>query len=256
MDYGGWVAGYGQLHNDNKISVLNSEYLTQYANGTLHATGLYHFKNFQIRPQPLVSFSHFRNPTYYLSGILANNFIQVTRENENFNFGYAEFKVEGNYTLETKGNVVQPYAEIGGDYVFSKPNDSQIYSGNLAFANISPMSGLATLGVRALLSKKLLIQTSGSYLSFGQDGIISGKLGYFFLIHLLKGIIKQGISLMNKILYTCPMHPEIVRNHPGSCPICGMALEPKAVSKEATPNEELMDMSRRFWISVVLCFPF
>lgn len=54
--------------------------------------------------------------------------------------------------------------------------------------------------------------------------------------------------------YTCPMHPEIVRSEPGSCPICGMALEPRQVTAEAA-NPELRDMTRRFWVSVVLSAP-
>lgn len=53
-------------------------------------------------------------------------------------------------------------------------------------------------------------------------------------------------------IYTCPMHPEIRQVGPGSCPICGMALEPVLVSLEAGPNEELIDMTRRFWIGLVL----
>lgn len=55
--------------------------------------------------------------------------------------------------------------------------------------------------------------------------------------------------------YTCPMHPEIVRDGPGSCPICGMALEPRTVSLEAAPDNELKSMTRRFWVSVVLTIP-
>src|SRR5712691_1650857 len=54
-----------------------------------------------------------------------------------------------------------------------------------------------------------------------------------------------------KIEYTCPMHPQIVRDAPGSCPICGMALEPRMASLEEEENHELLDMSRRFWLSVV-----
>jgi Cu+-exporting ATPase len=54
--------------------------------------------------------------------------------------------------------------------------------------------------------------------------------------------------------YTCPMHPEIIRSEPGSCPICGMALEPRQVTAEES-NPELADMSKRFWISVVLAVP-
>jgi len=55
--------------------------------------------------------------------------------------------------------------------------------------------------------------------------------------------------------YTCPMHPEIVSDRPGSCPICGMALEPRTVSEDADVDPELTDMSRRFWISLVLTIP-
>ena len=55
--------------------------------------------------------------------------------------------------------------------------------------------------------------------------------------------------------YTCPMHPEIVRSEPGSCPICGMALEPRTVTAQQEENPELRDMTRRFWISVVLTAP-
>lgn len=55
--------------------------------------------------------------------------------------------------------------------------------------------------------------------------------------------------------YVCPMHPEIVRQEPGSCPICGMALEPRTVSLEEEANPELLDMTRRFWVGVVLSVP-
>lgn len=56
-------------------------------------------------------------------------------------------------------------------------------------------------------------------------------------------------------IYTCPMHPEIRQVGPGSCPICGMALEPDVVSLDAPPNPELADMTRRFWIGLVLSVP-
>src|SRR5690242_5766190 len=49
-------------------------------------------------------------------------------------------------------------------------------------------------------------------------------------------------------IYTCPMHSEIRAPAPGSCPICGMALESVAAGEEAGPNPELIDMTRRFWI--------
>ncbi|MGH6750648.1 MAG: heavy metal translocating P-type ATPase, partial [Bradyrhizobium sp.] len=56
-------------------------------------------------------------------------------------------------------------------------------------------------------------------------------------------------------IYTCPMHPEIRKVGPGSCPICGMALEPEVASLDAPPNPELADMTRRFWIGLALSVP-
>ncbi len=55
--------------------------------------------------------------------------------------------------------------------------------------------------------------------------------------------------------YTCPMHPEIVRDGPGDCPLCGMALEPMLVAASDEPNTELVDMTRRFWICAALTVP-
>ena len=55
--------------------------------------------------------------------------------------------------------------------------------------------------------------------------------------------------------YTCPMHPEVVRPAPGSCPICGMALEPRTLAAASPDNPELHDMTRRFWISLALTTP-
>ena len=58
-----------------------------------------------------------------------------------------------------------------------------------------------------------------------------------------------------EVEYTCPMHPEIVQMGPGTCPICGMALEPKEIQAGETGNPELVDMLRRFWISTALSLP-
>jgi len=56
-------------------------------------------------------------------------------------------------------------------------------------------------------------------------------------------------------IYTCPMHPEVRQVGPGACPICGMALEPEQVSLDDAPDPELADMTRRFWIALVLTLP-
>ncbi|MEN8263915.1 MAG: heavy metal translocating P-type ATPase [Nitrospirota bacterium] len=65
---------------------------------------------------------------------------------------------------------------------------------------------------------------------------------------------KEDISGKGEI-FTCPMHPEVRQEGPGSCPKCGMALEPMAASEEEEKNPELIDMTRRFWVSAVLTAP-
>src|SRR4029453_14377071 len=57
------------------------------------------------------------------------------------------------------------------------------------------------------------------------------------------------------VKWTCPMHPEVVRDQAGSCPICGMALERMTPTAEVEPDDELIDITRRFWVSAVLTVP-
>lgn len=64
-----------------------------------------------------------------------------------------------------------------------------------------------------------------------------------------------GVEMRQASIYTCPMHPQIRRAEPGSCPICGMALEPLQPTADAAGNPELRDMARRFWMGVVLALP-
>ena len=62
---------------------------------------------------------------------------------------------------------------------------------------------------------------------------------------------REAAPVVEGAIYTCPMHPEIRQQGPGSCPICGMALEPEIATADDKPNEELIDMTRRFWICLL-----
>jgi Cu+-exporting ATPase len=66
---------------------------------------------------------------------------------------------------------------------------------------------------------------------------------------------EMQVPMPEGTIYTCPMHPEIRQVGPGSCPICGMALEPLVATAESGPNHELIDMTRRFWIGLALAIP-
>ncbi|WP_404420140.1 heavy metal translocating P-type ATPase [Marinospirillum sp.] len=73
--------------------------------------------------------------------------------------------------------------------------------------------------------------------------------------HYLDEQQKQEKPVPPGAVYTCPMHPEIRREEPGDCPICGMALEPEEVSLDDGPSAELKDMTLRFWVGLVLALP-
>lgn len=94
----------------------------------------------------------------------------------------------------------------------------------------------------------------------------SGRTWYFCSSHCqtkfesdpekyLDNAPKSEDSVAPGTMYTCPMHPEIRQQGPGDCPICGMALEPEQVSLDDGPSAELKDMTRRFWVGLVLALP-
>ncbi len=67
--------------------------------------------------------------------------------------------------------------------------------------------------------------------------------------------LAQSQPVDSGAIYTCPMHPQIRQVGPGACPICGMALERETVTADSGPNAELVDMTRRFWVALVLTLP-
>ena len=73
--------------------------------------------------------------------------------------------------------------------------------------------------------------------------------------HYLSDAPRPAPQAAPGVIWTCPMHPQIRRDGPGSCPICGMALEPEEPSLDDAPNPELVDFTRRWWVSAVLSVP-
>ena len=71
----------------------------------------------------------------------------------------------------------------------------------------------------------------------------------------LEPVGQRAAPMPKGTIFTCPMHPEIRQEGPGACPICGMALEPEMPTADAGPNVELIDMTRRLWIGVLLTIP-
>ena len=85
--------------------------------------------------------------------------------------------------------------------------------------------------------------------------LFTGLMLANFSVYQVYGQTQQNKQVKQQtVMYTCPMHPEVIQDHPGNCPKCSMALEPVTVGGEEK-NEELVDMSRRFWVCTVLSLP-
>jgi len=171
----------GWLDNDNNIAGLTGSSSTTRYSLSFDATGDYPFGNARIYPKALVSYSHFRNGAYDLSGLVGTTPVALTVTENSFNYGLLELSSQASWTFRTSGGkLLVPYAELGVRYEFERPNDGQILTGDLKFATPSPWSGLARLGGRVLISRSMFVEASVGYLSFLQQGLDSWE-GRLFL---------------------------------------------------------------------------
>jgi P-type Cu+ transporter len=97
-------------------------------------------------------------------------------------------------------------------------------------------------------------ECAGSHTHKGQEYFFCGTGCLAKFRDSPESYLKPKLAVPKAASYTCPMHPEVIRNQPGACPICGMALEPVTVSLD-DENPELKDISRRFWIAAALTVP-
>ena len=110
-------------------------------------------------------------------------------------------------------------------------------------------------GMKVEPSKSRHRHTHEGYAYFFCSTACHGRFAADPATYLAVGEPSSAPEALAGVIYTCPMHPEIRRPKPGSCPICGMALEPVDPTHETGPNPELRDMTRRLWIGAALAAP-
>jgi P-type Cu+ transporter len=133
------------------------------------------------------------------------------------------------------------------DGIIDVDRDASHDHGGAAQPSVDPVCGM---GVDPATSKHRFEHDGRifHFCSAGCRGKFAADPGFYLQSRAARPTNKDAV-------YTCPMHPEIRQVGPGSCPICGMALEPAEVTAEAVPNHELADMTRRFWIGLGLTLP-
>lgn len=106
----------------------------------------------QLRPKLSLSYAHFSNGSYDMGGVVAGIPVALRVAADSMNYGVAGAAVEVNRVVRTSGGtIVVPYAELGANHAFERPNDGQILTGNLTLATPSAWSGTSCIGARALV---------------------------------------------------------------------------------------------------------
>ncbi|MBZ9655771.1 autotransporter outer membrane beta-barrel domain-containing protein [Phyllobacterium lublinensis] len=170
---------YGQYDNQIELSILDGSYDSQRYSGSVTFHGQYTMGEYFVRPKASVSYAHIASDQYKMSGDIFGLPINVRFPEDDFNYGVLEASTEFSriFNLDN-GKYVMPFAEIGANYEFERPNGGQILTGDLKEATPSPWSFLLRAGARMLLTDSFQLEASAGYLSFGQGGldVWEGKL--------------------------------------------------------------------------------
>lgn len=164
------TVGYGDLQNDNNISVLNSNYTTHVFTTSFIATGQYNVGVWQLRPKPAIYYNYFHSSSYNMNATMNGTAFAVPITADNFSYGFAQLALEASRTFSlAHGNVATaPFAELGLDYAFARPNSGNVLTSDLTMHSTSPWSGLVRVGARTLITTSVFVEASASYLSLGQ----------------------------------------------------------------------------------------
>lgn len=163
---------YGKFRNNNNIAILKSRYHSEVYATSLIATGVYNLCSFQLRTKPAIYYNVFRNEGYNMTANVRDIIFYVPIAAYRFRFGYSQLAFELSRPFVNANKITTvPYIELGANYAFTRPNGGQILTGNLTMHKTTPWSGLARVGVRALITKSLFIDCTGNYLSIGQQNL-------------------------------------------------------------------------------------
>jgi outer membrane autotransporter protein len=159
---------YAWLSNDSRVAVLDGSYDSTRVSLTLNTTGQYQAGEFALRPKFTLSYSHYDNDAYDLSGVVFDTPISLQVARDSFDNGTVEGLLEVSRTFRPGNSVVIPYGEIGANYAFIRPQDGGILTSDLRLASTSAWLGSLRVGARALVSQAMFVEASAGYLSLGQ----------------------------------------------------------------------------------------
>ncbi|MDQ0317431.1 autotransporter outer membrane beta-barrel domain-containing protein [Amorphus orientalis] len=162
----------GLSDSDLSLSVLDGSYRTRQATATVDLYGQYMVHGFFVRPKLTATYSYIDTETYDLAGTVRGRPVAVEIPGDSFGYGVATVSAEvSRLFVLPDGNAIMPFAEIGIDYEYERPNDGAILTGDLALATPSPWAGSLEVGARMLFSNVVQVETSGAYRSFGQANL-------------------------------------------------------------------------------------
>jgi hypothetical protein len=170
---------YGRTRADMTLDVLRGRYTSELIAGSVSAHGQYDLGPFAVRPVLSASLARIDNGGYRLSGTVAGQQIAVDLPGVDGTNGFVAASAEFNRVLRLGGSALaMPYAELGVQYAYVRPDDGRILDGNFQLVASSPWYPTARAGVRLFVSRAVLLEAGAAYLSLGESGldIWEGKL--------------------------------------------------------------------------------
>lgn len=162
-------ANLGHFNQEQQLSTLNGSGDVQRYALTLNAEGQYVVDEVYLRPKILLSYLHSSNEAYKLSGAIEGAAISLRLPEDSYNTGGLQPSLEVSRPIELSNGLLVPYAEVGVNYAFERPDASTLYLSE--FDEPSRFSGMLRLGARTLIGESSMLDFNSSYQSIGTPGL-------------------------------------------------------------------------------------
>jgi len=168
------TGAYGSYDADSRISILDGSNDFDRWFGSVNLTGQYVHEEYRFRPKLALFYAHddVDDPEYRIRTIPELDGYTFVFDGEDYDYGLVEASLEVNRLWTVSDDLlVLPYGRAGVRYDFDRPNDGELVTPDLELVTPSAWSGNLRLGVKALVNKEVIVDASGGYLSFGQNGL-------------------------------------------------------------------------------------
>jgi hypothetical protein len=162
---------YGRFETDLHLAILDGEYASNRLSGSASLRGQYDVNGFLLRPTATVTYSRTESDRYGMEGDILGRPVDVMFPEDRFNSGMVEATTEISRIFVFDRIQIMPFAELGLQYEFERPDDGRILAGDLSFEETSALTFTTRAGFQMAVNDSFRLEAAGGYLSFNQPGL-------------------------------------------------------------------------------------